>query len=69
MSSLVAAKCVSSAMRSRPSACSRSRTRYSTAFTSCLVRRLELGEPVDLGLAEVRRRARAGRASASSVER
>ncbi len=34
MSSLVHAKCVSSAIESRPSAESRSRTRYSTAFTS-----------------------------------
>ena len=34
MSSLVQAKCVSSAIASRPSADSRSRTRYSTALTS-----------------------------------
>ena len=37
MSSLVHAKCVSSAIESSPSADSRSRTRYSTAFTSCRV--------------------------------
>lgn len=37
MSSLVQAKCVSSAMWSRPSVESRSRTRYSMAFTSCCV--------------------------------
>ena len=37
MSSLVHAKCVSSAIASSPSADRRSRTRYSTAFTSCRV--------------------------------
>ncbi len=37
MSSLVHAKCVSSATCARPSSSRRSRTKYSTAFTSCRV--------------------------------